>query len=528
MKIIFLTGGVYSSLGKGVTLSSIGKVLQFEGFKCSVLKFDPYLNYNSKFLSPNQHGEVFVTKDGEETDLDLGHYERFLGIELSAHSCCTSGKIFHSLMKKEMNGEYNGETVQIVPHLIQEIVSRFEYFENIDTEILLVELGGTVSDLEQKPFLLAAEYLKNKKKDDMIFIHLAPVLSLNYNGDKKTKPIQHSLSILKKVGITPDILILKGDSCLTEAEISKISFNFPQIPRENIFSSCYKLDIFEIPIHLYEKEKLCDKLLSLLKLEKKNNSSERELNDWKKFNSLIKGKKKHVINVAIVGKYSSCPESYYSIIQSLKFAGYGLSAELNISVLKSENLHSESQLEGFHLICIPPGFGEKSLNGIFLAIKYARENKIPFLGICFGMQLSVIEFFRNQLGISDANSLEIDPETSFPILVPWSDSKDMRVGEIEVNFSENTKLHNIYGSIKRDARHRNRYVFNAKLASQLPEFKNSSLKISAWSGDIVEGVELEDHPFFVGVQYHPEFNSRPLSPEPLFIEAISSAIKQIN
>ncbi|AGX89215.1 CTP synthase [Mycoplasma parvum] len=524
MKIIFLTGGVYSSLGKGVALSSIGKVLQFEGFKCSVLKFDPYLNYNSKFLSPNQHGEVFVTKDGEETDLDLGHYERFLGIELSAASCCTAGKIFYNVLKKEMNGEYNGETVQIVPHVIQEIVSKFKYFENTDTEILLVELGGTVSDLEQKPFLLAAEYLKNQIKNDMIFVHLAPVLSLNYNGDKKTKPIQHSLAILKEVGITPDILILKGNTNLSEIEISKISFNFPQIPRENIFSSSYELDIFEIPLHLYEKEKLFSKLSFLLNLKTNHSLKEGALSNWKKFNDSIKANKKHKLKIAIVGKYSSCPESYYSIIQSLKFAGYELSAELDISVLKSENLKTEDQLKRFNLICIPPGFGEKSLKGIFLAIKYAREKNVPFLGICFGMQLAIIEFFKNALKIEDANSVEINPNTSYPIIIPWSDSKEMRLGEIKVTFSENTLLHKIYGASKKDARHRSRYIFNKKLAEENQEFKNSDLVLSAWKDDILEGIELKNHPFFVGVQYHPEFNSRPLAAEPIFLRAISAAI----
>ncbi|AFO51703.1 CTP synthetase [Candidatus Mycoplasma haematolamae str. Purdue] len=528
MKIIFLTGGVYSSVGKGVMLSSIGKVLQFEGFRCNVLKFDPYLNYNSKFLSPLQHGEVFVTGDGEETDLDLGHYERFLGIKLDTNSCFTTGKIFHRMLEKERQGGYGGETVQIVPHLIQEIISRFEYFEDKGTEILLVELGGTVSDLEQKPFLLAAAQLKAQKKDeDMVFIHIAPVLTLKYNGEKKTKPIQHSISLLKEVGITPDLLILKGENALSKSELAKISFNFPAIDEKNILSAPYQLNIYEIPLYLYREEKLFPRLAELLKLDERHSHSSEELQSWERFSQLIRYPKQHHLKVGIIGKYSSSLESYYSIIQSLEFASYELSIDLRIEVVRSESLDSEEKLKGFDVIVVTPGFGEKSLDGMFLAIKNARENKVPFLGICFGMQLALIEYYRNVFKLPDANSLELDPSTKFPILVPWSDSKEMRLGDKSVSIVKGTKLEGIYPSSEIKVRHRNRYIFNKDLAEKQGGLKTSNLVLSAWAeSNILEGIELKDHPFFVAVQYHPEFHSRPSSPEPLFSELLKAALKK--
>ncbi|AFN64962.1 CTP synthetase [Mycoplasma wenyonii str. Massachusetts] len=527
MKIIFLTGGVYSSLGKGVILSSIGKVLQFEGYKCNVLKFDPYLNYNSKFLSPLQHGEVFVTKDGEETDLDLGHYERFLGIELDSHSCYTTGKIFQRLLDKERRGEYDGKTVQVAPHLVNEILLTLEHFRESGTEILLIELGGTVFDLEQKPFILAASQMKKRKGDELTFVHLAPLLHLSHNNEKKTKPIQHSLALLAQLGIVPDLLILKGDKEISEAELSKISFNFPAIPEENILSAPYLLDIYEIPLQLYQTEKLFEKISPILKLDSVSRDVEKGkqyLKEWIDFNEQIKAPKKYQLRVAIVGKYSNSPESYYSIIQSLKFAGYKLSAELSIELIQSAELTSEEQLEGFQAICVPPGFGNKSLNGIFLAIKYAREKKIPFLGICFGMQLAVIEYFRNVLGL-EADSVELNPNTSCPIFTSWSEKQEMRLGNRTITFDPASKIAQIYEISEKVTRHRNKYVLNLELAKEKLA-SDSELIFSASEGEIVEAIELKNHPFFIGVQYHPEFNSRPNDPEKLFLALIEKTIEQ--
>ncbi|CCE66659.1 CTP synthase [Candidatus Mycoplasma haematominutum] len=526
MKIIFLTGGVYSSLGKGVLLSSIGKVLQFEGFSCNVLKFDPYLNYNSRFLSPLQHGEVFVTKDGEETDLDLGHYERFLDLELSSQSCYTSGKIYYELLEKERRGEFQGKTVQVVPHLVQEIISKINHFESQNTDVLLIELGGTVFDIEQKPFLIAASQLKARKENsDMIFIHVAPALTLNHNGEIKTKPIQHSVSLLKEVGINPDLLIIKGESVLTEAELTKISQNFPSIPGERIVSAPYQLNIYEIPNYLYKKEKLFSKLSTLLQLEKRETNTQL-IASWESFNAQLQSKHSKTINVIIVGKYSASRESYYSIIQSLEFAASSLSAKLNIEIIQSDLLTTESQLKSAQIICIPPGFGHKSLDGIFLAIKYAREKRIPFLALCLGMQLTIIEFFRNVLNVSLANSLEFDSAAEYPIITSWKPNREMRIGDQTIKFSENSLIYKVYSSAEKVARHRHRYIFNWELSQKEANFQKSSLKVTAWSDNIAEGVELQGHPFFIGVQYHPEFNSRPLSPEPLFSSLISAAIQQ--
>ncbi|AHC39869.1 CTP synthase [Mycoplasma ovis str. Michigan] len=526
MKIIFLTGGVYSSLGKGVILSSIGKVLQFEGYKCNVLKFDPYLNYNSKFLSPLQHGEVFVTKDGEETDLDLGHYERFLDMELNSNSCFTTGKIFHRLLEKERSGKYDGKTVQIVPHLVNEILSTLDNFRNSGTEILLIELGGTVFDLEQKPFILAASQLKQRQEDDLAFVHLAPMLHLSHNNEKKTKPVQHSLALLGQLGIVPDLLILKGEKEISEAELSKISFNFPAIPKENILSAPYALDIYEIPLQLYFSERLFEKISPILKLDLSSRNiakGKRYLKEWTDFNEQIKEVKKYHIKVAIVGKYSDSPESYYSIIQSLKFAGYKLSADISIKIIHSSDLTSPKQLSNFQVICVPPGFGSKSLSGIFLAIKYARENKIPFLGICFGMQLAVIEYFRNVLNLLGADSVELNPNTTFPVFVPWKENMDMRLGNRTIKLEGFSKMHQIYGTLEKEARHRNKYVLNLKLAKE-KLVNDKELIFSAYEGDIVEAIELKNHPFFIAVQYHPEFNSRPNNPEKLFVSLIQKAI----
>lgn len=529
MKIIFLTGGVYSSLGKGVVLSSIGKVLQFEGYQCNVLKFDPYLNYNSKFLSPLQHGEVFVTKDGEETDLDLGHYERFLGIELDSSSCYTTGKIFHKLLEKERAGEYDGKTVQIVPHLVNEILLTLEHFRQSGTEILLIELGGTVFDLEQKPFILAASQLKQKKEDNLVFIHLAPLLHLNHNNEKKTKPIQHSLALLAQLNIVPEILILKGGEEISEAELSKISFNFPAIPKEHILSAPYKLDIYEIPLQLYITEKLFEKISPILKLDtipRDIESGRKYLKEWTDFNEQIKAIKKYQVKIAIIGKYSNSPESYYSIIQSLKFAGYQLSADVSIKIIQSTDLTAEQQLEGFHAICVPPGFGSKSLKGMLLAIKYAREKKIPFLGICFGMQLAVIEYFRNVLGLIGADSVELNPNTTFPIFTSWNEEQEMRLGNRTVKFEVGSKISQVYGIPEKQARHRNKFVLNLDLAKEkLAE--DDELVFSAFEEEIVEAIELKSHPFFIGVQYHPEFSSRPNDPEKLFLSLIAKAIDKI-
>lgn len=518
-KIIFFTGGVYSSIGKGICVSSVGRILKELGFKVSVLKLDPYLNINSGLLSPSQHGEVYVTADGEETDLDLGHYERFLNTEITKKSCITAGKIYANLLNKEYSGINNGFTVQVVPHVIAAIHSVI--FNLLDTEkdadFLLIEIGGTVGDMESTPFLAAARHMiPILPPNHTCFIHIVPLLFLKNTTEHKTKPAQHSISQLMNNGIIPDFLVVKSDTEVSEELKTKIAIN-SGIDLKNIIVSIFQTSIYNVPNALFN-EKIHEKILNFFGMPEPKNQ---QLLEWKTFTDKIVKPKKHYLNMVLVGKYANSSDAYISVLEAFKFASYEVDAELKITILSSDELHSEEQLKPFDLICVPQGFGKRGAEGKMFAIKYARENKIPFFGICFGMQLACIEFARNVLNLHDATTTEFETATENPVI--FKNSEKIRLGKHEIKISEGTKIHEVYKSQTIFARHRHKYAFNQEF---LNKYKDTDFVFSATSdnGSIIEAVEIKNHPFFVAVQFHPEFDTWPTQICPLFTKSLQAAI----
>lgn len=533
-KFIFITGGVVSSLGKGIASATIGALLQARGFKVNLKKLDPYLNVDPGTMSPTQHGEVFVTDDGYEADLDLGHYERFTDINTSKNSNITTGQVYSKIIEKERKGEYLGKTVQVIPH-VTNVIKEFILNNPKDADFILCEIGGTVGDIEGLPFYEAIRQLGFELgRENVCFIHLTYLPYIKMAEELKTKPTQHSVKALQSLGIQPDILLCRADIDIPKNELDKIS-QFCNVKRENVIPALNANNIYEIPL-TYHSVHLDDRVVEHFKLENK----EPNLKCWMDIVNNIQHPKNHV-KIAVVGKYTSLKESYKSLIEAIKHGGIANSAKVEIVWVESRLINNKDDLkvlEDVDGILVPGGFGKDGTEGKILAIQYAREHKIPYLGICLGMQMAVVEFCRNVLGIKNANSTELDEKCEPIIYLIEELEKDgkkekrtkdsnlggtMRLGAYTAKLKKNSLLEKIYNKEEIQERHRHRYEVNKKYKD---EIENKGLIFSGTSPDseFMECIELKDHPFFVGVQFHPELKSRPFAPAPLFVNFIKEAI----
>lgn len=528
-KYVFVTGGVTSSLGKGIISSSLAKLLQARGYKVTIQKLDPYINVDPGTLNPYEHGECYVTEDGAETDLDLGHYERFLGVPTSQANNVTTGRIYQSVINKERKGDYLGKTVQVIPHITDEIKRRIKLLGQHDYDVVITEIGGTVGDIESLPYIETVRQLKwELGAGNSLVIHLTLVPYLAASGELKTKPTQHSVKALLENGVQPDILVLRTEKKLTK-EIRKKVALFCNVNLESVVESIDVPTIYEVPLRM-QKEKLDETALAKLNLPIGEPPA---LEPWKKFvDKLINPKSE--VKIALVGKYVELHDSYKSIIESLTHAGAVNRANINLSCIHSETINETScseLLQGFEGIIVAPGFGDRGIEGKILAVKYARENKIPYLGICLGMQCAVIEFARNVLGHADAHSTEMTRMTNHPVIDLMEEQKGvtekggtMRLGAYPCNIEEGTLVHSAYNKTYIRERHRHRYEFNSDF---LEEFEANGMKASGINPDsqLVEIMELIGHPWFIGVQFHPEYSSNVLNPHPLFIHFVKAALE---
>jgi len=529
-KYIFITGGVVSSLGKGISASSIGRLLKSRGLNISIQKIDPYINVDAGTMNPYQHGEVFVTEDGAETDLDLGHYERFIDVNLSQNNNITTGKIYSSVISKERRGDFLGATVQVIPHITDEIKSNIRSIgkkkkEKVD--VVIVEIGGTVGDIESLPFLEAIRQLRNDVgKENILYIHVTFVPYLDAAKELKSKPTQHSVKELREIGIQPDIVICRSQLKLSEEVKNKISL-FCDIKKEGIIEAINVESIYEIPL-IFEKQGLGDLIIKSLNLECKSPN----LKEWEEMLNKIYHPQKEV-NIGVIGKYISLKDAYISISEALLHGGIDNNCRVKIKRIDSDKIKdysSEDLFRGINGILIPGGFGKRGIEGKIETVKYARENKVPFLGICLGMQCAVIEFARNVIKLEKANSTEFDSETTFPVLDLLPEQKriivkggTMRLGSYPCKLEKNSIAFKSYQQEMVYERHRHRYEFNNLYKEKFIEY---GMKISGIYKDLnlVEIIELPNHPWFVGVQFHPEFKSRPNRSHPLFKEFIKAAI----
>jgi len=529
-KFIFVTGGVVSGLGKGITAASLGRLLKQRGLKVAAQKLDPYMNVDPGTMSPFQHGEVFVTDDGAETDLDLGHYERFMDEDLTRFSNLTSGMVYWNVLNRERTGGYLGQTVQVIPHITGEIIDFiYKGAEKSKADVLITEIGGTTGDIESQPFLEAIRQIALAKgKENCLFIHVTLVPYLRGSNEYKSKPTQHSVKELRSMGISPDIIIARADEPLDDNVKAKISLFCnvkPDCVIENLTLSC----IYEAPIMLH-KSGLDDVVCRELNLKTKDP----DLTEWQNMISKINERQKEVI-IAIVGKYVKLHDAYLSIIESLNHAGFHTGAKVKIKWVESDNVTGQNvaeKLGDVHGIIIPGGFGDRGIEGKIAACQYARENNIPYLGICLGMQISVIEFARNVCGLTDANSAEFDPDCPHPVINLMEDQLGitrkggtMRLGAYPCRIQKGTKLMELYNDRLISERHRHRYEFNNAYRKVLSEH---GMVISGVSPDntLVEAIELSDKSYFIGVQYHPEFKSRPNKPHPLFLGLLRAALER--
>ncbi len=530
-KHIFVTGGVVSSLGKGITAASIAVLLKRRGYRIKMQKLDPYLNVDPGTMSPFQHGEVYVTDDGAETDLDLGHYERFAEITCSRQSNYTTGSIYSAVISREREGGYLGKTVQVIPHITDEIRKAISKLDGDDVDIAITEIGGTVGDIESLPFLEAIRQYRHKiGRENGLFIHLTLVPYIKAAGEMKTKPSQQSVGILQEIGIVPDILVCRCERPLSEEHKEKLSL-FCNVRRELVIEEQdVKNSIYEVPIEL-AKQDIDKYILELFNLH----VNDLKMDDWIKMVDTAVRPKSGSVEIAVVGKYTSLRDSYKSIYEALVHGGIANDVKVNIRMLESEDIEknsAEKYLSGVDGILIPGGFGDRGVEGKIMTAKFARENKIPFLGICLGMQCAVIEFGRNILNYKNANSSEFNPKTKYPVIDLMEEQKKvtakggtMRLGQYPCVIKAKTKAAKAYGSLKISERHRHRYEFN-------PAYKTAyEKKGMVFAGinpgtKLTEIIELTDHPWFVACQFHPEFKSRPLSAHPLFRDFIKAAAKK--
>jgi CTP synthase len=536
-KFIFITGGVLSSLGKGLAAASIGALLQTRGLRCNIQKLDPYINVDPGTMNPFQHGEVYVTDDGAETDLDMGHYERYLDVPMHQGNNFTSGSIYHTVITKERRGDYLGGTVQVIPHVTDEIKQAILSLADEETDVALIEIGGTVGDIEGLPFLEAIRQMRGDLgKENVLYMHLTLVPYIKTAGELKTKPTQHSVKELRSIGIQPDIILCRSEQELDEGLKSKIAL-FCNVDPDAVFSAVDVDNIYKVPLRLYD-EGVDQKIAILLKLPAKN----AKLTPWRELVHKLENPRGEV-TIGIVGKYVDLKESYKSLHEALVHGGVANEVKVNLEYLNSEEINDKNvagKLEGCDGILVPGGFGSRGIEGKITAIGYARENKIPFFGICLGMQCAVIEFARSVAGLENANSQEFKADTKDPVIylmTEWYDfqkkcvqkrdeSSDkggtMRLGAYPCVLRKDTKAWEAYETKEIDERHRHRYEFNKKYYEQ---FEDRGLVFSGLSPDeaLVEIVEVKDHPWFLGCQFHPEFKSNPMRPHPLFREFIRAA-----
>ena len=528
VKYVFVTGGVVSGLGKGITAASLGRLLKARGYKVTMQKFDPYININPGTMNPIQHGEVFVTDDGAETDLDLGHYERFIDESLTKNSNVTTGKIYWSVLQKERRGDFGGGTVQVIPHITNEIKSRFHRdFTSDETSIAIIEVGGTVGDIESQPFLESIrQFQHDVGHENAILIHVTLIPYLRASGEMKTKPTQASVKELQGMGIQPDVIVCRSELPLDNGIKDKIAL-FCNVPSDHVLQNLDVEYLYEAPLAM-EKEHLAQVVCDCLKLD----CPEPDLEDWKAMVNALRHPTKEV-NIALVGKYIQLHDAYISVVEALKHGGIAQHATVNIKWVDSELLNNsnvEEVLGDMDGILVPGGFGDRGIEGKITAIEFARIRKIPFLGLCLGMQLSVVEFARHVVGYNDAHSIELDPNTTHPViaLLPEQDGIEdiggtLRLGSYPCVLDKSSLAYKLYGEETIHERHRHRYEFNNDYRKVLTE---NGMMLSGISPDgrIVEMVELPDHPFFIGTQAHPELKSRPNRPHPLFRGFVEAAV----
>ena len=528
VKYVFVTGGVVSGLGKGITAASLGRLLKARGYKVTMQKFDPYINIDPGTMNPSQHGEVFVTDDGAETDLDLGHYERFIDESLTKNSNVTTGKIYWSVLQKERRGDFGGGTVQVIPHITNEIKSRFHRdFTSDETSIAIIEVGGTVGDIESQPFLESIrQFQHDVGHENAILIHVTLIPYLRASGEMKTKPTQASVKELQGMGIQPDVIVCRSELPLDNGIKDKIAL-FCNVPSDHVLQNLDVEYLYEAPLAM-EKEHLAQVVCDCLKLD----CPEPNLEDWKAMVNALRHPTKEV-NIALVGKYIQLHDAYISVVEALKHGGIAQHATVNIKWVDSELLNNsnvEEVLGDMDGILVPGGFGDRGIEGKITAIEFARIRKIPFLGLCLGMQLSVVEFARHVVGYNDAHSIELDPNTTHPViaLLPEQDGIEdiggtLRLGSYPCVLDKSSLAYKLYGEETIHERHRHRYEFNNDYRKVLTE---NGMMLSGISPDgrIVEMVELPDHPFFIGTQAHPELKSRPNRPHPLFRGFVEAAV----
>ena len=526
-KFIFITGGVVSSLGKGIAAASVGALLESRGLKITLQKLDPYINVDPGTMSPFQHGEVYVTEDGAETDLDLGHYERFTQTQMSQLNNFTTGKIYNTVIQKERRGDYLGSTVQVIPHITDEIKSSImKVAQGVD--VVLVEIGGTVGDIESLPFLEAIRQFKaDVGKNNVLYVHLTLIPFIEAAGELKTKPTQHSVQKLREIGIQPDILLCRADREIANELRAKIAL-FCNISQDSVFAACDVDNIYDVPLK-YHQEGLDEKVVELLNIWTRTP----DLKAWEKLSERIHHPQE-AATIAVVGKYIHLTDSYKSLNEALRHGGYANASAVNLRFVDSEKLEGTDSfelLQGVDGILVPGGFGERGIEGKIRAIQYARENKIPYFGICLGMQLAVIEFARHVCNLEGANSTEFDSKTAYPVIDLMAAQKaihnkgaTMRLGAYPCQIERHSRAFDIYGEKEVHERHRHRYEFNNQFTETLTQ---AGLKLSGIypGAQLIEIIELADHPWFVGCQFHPEYKSRPMQPHPLFTHFITAALE---
>ena len=531
VKYVFVTGGVVSGLGKGITAASLGRLLKARGYQVTMQKFDPYINIDPGTMNPIQHGEVFVTDDGTETDLDLGHYERFIDESLDKNSNVTTGKVYWSVLQKERHGDFGGGTVQVIPHITNEIKGRFYKAKTPEEErIAIIEVGGTVGDIESQPFLEAIrQFQHDVGHDNAVLIHVTLIPDLKASEELKTKPTQASVKELQAMGIQPDVLVCRSEHELTDEIKAKIAL-FCNVPVSHVLQNLDVEYLYEAPLAM-EREKLADVVLETLRLENRKP----DLTEWIQMVSDLRNPECEV-NIAMVGKYTQLHDAYLSVVEALKHGGISCKAKVDITWVDSEELNEKNldqvlyKVDG---ILVPGGFGNRGTEGMILAAQYARTHRIPYLGICLGMQMAIVEFARHVLGYEDANSIELDPVTKHPVIALMPDQESvedlggtLRLGSYPCVLAENSKAKELFGQKEIQERHRHRYEVNNAFREELAE-NGMTIAGTSPDGHIVEMIEIKDHPFFEGTQGHPEFKSRPNHAHPLFRGFVGAAVEYL-
>lgn len=527
-KYVFVTGGVVSSLGKGIIAASLGKLLQARGFRVTIQKLDPYINIDPGTLNPYEHGECYVTVDGQETDLDLGHYERFLGVETHRENNVTTGRIYQNVINKERRGDYLGKTVQIIPHITDEIKENIKSFSSKGFDFVITEIGGTVGDIESLPYIESVRQLKWEMGKNCLIVHLTYVPYIAAARELKTKPTQHSVKMLQEQGVQPDLLILRTEHHISKELRKKIAL-FCNVEPDAVMQSIDASTIYRVPLNM-QQERLDEVVLTKMGIEPDKIPSA-NMEEWTRFVERFENATE-TVRIGLVGKYVQLPDAYMSIIESLKHASAFHNRKLDLKLILSDDItpeNMEKKLKGLDGMVVAPGFGQRGMEGKFTALKYARENNVPCLGICMGMQTMSIEFARNVLGYADANSTEIDPATSHNVVDIMEEQKhilnlggSMRLGAYGCKLKEGSRVHGIYGKTEISERHRHRYEFNNAYKA---EFEAAGMICSGQNDtlDLVEIIELTTHKWYIGVQFHPEYSSTVIHPHPLFVSFVGAA-----